>query len=131
MSVVVFKTNSEIHEAMIDLLTSEKKGSLTNGILLALEQFFSPENIKNFPVDLYENILDEDLIERLKEGEDIVKLSLEFSEGKRVLAFREKKALVREEKRKKRKRMSEEKKVKSTEEQTDKISLSEMFGDDV
>ena len=102
MSTVIFKTKNEKQEAIIDLLSSEKKGSLTDGILMAIEQYFSPENIKNYPENYPENIMDEELLNRLANGEDIIELSFEFSEAKRVSEFRVKKENNKRDKKEKR-----------------------------
>ena len=138
MSRITFNIKKEKHEAMIDLLMSEERGSLTDGLLLALEQLFSPKNIIENSDELYENIFDSELLNRLKNGDDIVALALEFSEGKRVRDFEEKRKKKREEKKmhlieKKR----EEKNVNSVAENTqvtekeEESLMREMFGKEV
>ncbi|HIE35750.1 MAG TPA: hypothetical protein EYP89_00740 [Candidatus Omnitrophica bacterium] len=136
MSRITFNIKKEKHEAMIDLLMSEERGSLTDGLLLALEQLFSPKNIIENSNEMYENIFDAELLNRLKNGEDIVALALEFSEAKRVLDFREKRKKKREEKKMHLiEKKGKEKKINPVVENTqvteeDESLLGEMFGDE-
>ncbi|MCF6244369.1 MAG: hypothetical protein L3J43_04980 [Sulfurovum sp.] len=127
MSKIIFAISDETEAALIDLLSSKKRGGIREGILTALEYYFSQESIKNNPDFMYKNILTSDVKNALKNGEDLVSVALEYTDAKRVKKFREEK----EKKRRKREKKNGIKKGHESLDGNQKIEESELTPEEI
>lgn len=84
MNKLVVSTKTLNQDALLDILSSYGKGNVSQGVLLALTYFFSEEVMSKNPEYIYDTVLEKEVYRRMKNGDDLVSIAMEFSDAKRV-----------------------------------------------